>query len=29
MKTIEINESVYKKNRSIAHHLKDKLHEKT
>ncbi|AWB30860.1 hydrogenase nickel incorporation protein HypB [Clostridium botulinum] len=28
MKTIEINESVYKKNRSIAHHLKDKLHEK-
>lgn len=28
MKTIEINESVYKKNKSIAHHLRDKLHEK-
>lgn len=28
MKTIEINESVYKKNKSIAYHLRDKLHEK-
>lgn len=28
MKTIEINESVYKKNESIAYNLKDKLHEK-
>ncbi|MBE1303594.1 hydrogenase nickel incorporation protein HypB [Clostridium botulinum] len=28
MKTIEINESVYKKNKSIAYNLKDKLHEK-
>ncbi|BAQ14003.1 hydantoin utilization protein A [Clostridium botulinum B2 128] len=28
MKTMEINESVYKKNRSIAYHLRDKLHEK-
>ncbi|RHW66113.1 hydrogenase accessory protein HypB [Clostridium botulinum] len=28
MKTIEINESVYKKNKSIAYHLIDKLHEK-
>ncbi|MDU1320936.1 MAG: hydrogenase nickel incorporation protein HypB [Clostridium botulinum] len=28
MKTIEINESVYKKNKSIAYDLKDKLHKK-
>ncbi|NFD31801.1 hydrogenase accessory protein HypB [Clostridium botulinum] len=28
MKTIEINESVYKKNKSIAYHLRDKLHDK-
>ncbi|EPS50722.1 hydrogenase nickel incorporation protein HypB [Clostridium botulinum] len=28
MKTMEINESVYKKNKSIAYHLRDKLHEK-
>ncbi|ACO84036.1 hydrogenase nickel incorporation protein HypB [Clostridium botulinum] len=28
MKTIEINESVYKKNKCIAYHLRDKLHEK-
>ncbi|HBJ2609932.1 hydrogenase accessory protein HypB [Clostridium botulinum] len=28
MKTIEINESVYKKNKSIAYYLRDKLHDK-
>ncbi|AUM99522.1 hydrogenase accessory protein HypB [Clostridium botulinum] len=28
MKTIEINESVYKKNKSIAYHLRDKLHDR-
>ncbi|MBY6871749.1 hydrogenase nickel incorporation protein HypB [Clostridium botulinum] len=28
MKTIEINESVYKKNKSISYYLRDKLHDK-